>query len=88
MWMYSSVHETNCVHIVYYVIQESKETIANLSTKVENLKLEMATLRQSLPHHIGGEQGVEMVGGANIMFTRLDMERNTRALQGALEKER
>ena len=66
--------------------------IANLSSKVENLKMEMATLRQSLPHHIrGGEvggQGAELVGGANIMFTRLDVERNTRTLQGALEKER
>ena len=72
-------------------MQESKETIADLSSKVENLKLEMATLRQSLPHHVGGGgggQGAEMVGGANIMFTRLDMERNTRTLQGALEKER
>ena len=70
-------------------MQESKERIANLSSKVENLKLEMATLRQSLPQHIeGGGQGVELVGGANIMFTRLDVERNMRTLQGVLEKER
>ena len=54
--------------------------------------MEMATLRQNLPQHItgggGGGQGAELVGGANIMFTRLDAERNTRTLQGALEKER
>ena len=52
--------------------------------------MEMATLRQNLPQHItgGGGQGAELVGGANIMFTRLDAERNTRTLQGVLEKER
>lgn len=63
--------------------------IADLSSKMETLKMEMATLRQTLPQHItGGGQGAELVGGANIMFTRLDAERNTRTLQGALEKER
>ena len=73
-------------------MQESKETIADLSSKMETLKMEVATLRQNLPQHImgggGGAQGAELVGGANIMFTRLDAERNTRTLQGALEKER
>ena len=65
--------------------------IADLSSKMETLKMEMATLRQNLPQHItggGGGQGAELVGGANIMFTRLDAERNTRTLQGVLEKER
>ena len=69
-------------------IQESKEKIANLSSKVENLKIEMAKLRHSLPHRLGGAKGVELEGGANIMFTRLDVERNTKTLQGALERER
>ena len=69
-------------------MQESQETIANLSSKVENLKIEMAKLRQTLPPHMGGGgQGVELEGGASIMFTRLDVERNTKTLQGALEKE-
>ena len=69
-------------------LQESRETIANLSSKVENLKIEMAKLRQTLPPHMGGGvQGVELEGGASIMFTRLDAERNARTLQGALEKE-
>ena len=68
-------------------IQESKETIANLSSKVENLKIEVANLRRTLPHTLGGSEGVELGDGANIMFTRLDVERNTRTLQGALEKE-
>ena len=69
-------------------MQESKETLANLSNKVENLKIEMARLRQSLPQNIGDSPGVELEGRANIMFTRLDAERNTKALQEALEKER
>ena len=68
-------------------MQESKETIANLSSKVETLKVEMAKLRHSLPQHIGVAPGVELEGGANIMFTRLDAERNTKTLRGALEKE-
>ena len=68
-------------------MQESKETIANLSNKVESLKIEMAKLTQSLPQNIGDSPGVEFEGRANIMFTRLDAERNTKALQGALEKE-
>lgn len=69
-------------------MQESKETIANLSSKVENLKMEMVKLRQSLPRHLGrGGEGVGIEGGASIMFTRLDAERNRKTLQGALEKE-
>lgn len=68
-------------------MQESKETIADLSNKVESLKLEMAKLRQSLPQDIRDGPGVELEGRANIMFTRLDAERNTKTLQGALEKE-
>ena len=68
-------------------MQESKETIANLSNKVESLKIEMAKLRQSLPQNIGDSPGVELEGRANIMFTRLDAERNTKTLQGVLEKD-
>lgn len=68
-------------------MQESKETIAKLSSKVESLKIEMAKLRQSLPQNIGDSPGVELEGRASIMFTRLDAERNTRTLQGALEKQ-
>lgn len=72
------------------LLQESEEMIADLSCKVENLKLEMANLKQSLsqPGRGGEGKGVGLMDGACIMFTRLDAERNTRTLQEVLHKER
>lgn len=61
--------------LLLYTLQD---TIAQLSSKVENLKVEVAKLRRS---HGSNKEGI-------IMFTRLDSERNTKALETALEKER
>ena len=58
-----------------------QETIANLSSKVENLKMQMATLRRSLSQHNDDDDGEKR----SIMFTRLDSERNKRTLKAALE---
>ena len=57
-----------------------QETIANLSSKVENLKMQMATLRHSL-----SQQNDDDDEKRSIMFTRLDSERNKRTLKVALE---
>ena len=61
----------------------NQETIANLSSKVETLKSELAALRRSL-----ALTETDGAGESVIMFTRLDSERNTRTLKAALEKER
>ena len=55
-----------------------QDTIAQLSNKLENLQIQVAQLRRAAPS--GGE--------GMIMFTRLDSQRNSKALQDALEKNR
>lgn len=58
-----------------------QDTIAQLSSKVDNLKIEVAQLRKALPSQLDNREGM-------IMFTRLDSERNTKALEVALETKR
>lgn len=55
-----------------------QETIAQLSSKVESLKIK---LQRALPTDTANREGM-------IMFTRLDSERNAKALETALERER
>lgn len=57
-----------------------QETIAHLSSQVESLKIEVARLRNAVSSHMGKTDDA-------ILFTRLDSERNTKALQTALEKD-
>lgn len=61
-------------------LRKSKDTIANLSTKVEGLKAELNNLRQ----HFSQQR---TVNNTTIFFTRLDTERNERALQGAVDSQ-
>ena len=58
-----------------------QETIAQLSSKMETLKIEVSKLRRVLPSDTTNREGM-------IMFTRLDSERNTKALETAMERER
>lgn len=58
-------------------LQGSKDTITNLSLKVESLKAELANLRQCVA------QGTEDSSGV-AFFTQLDVDRNEKALQQAV----
>ena len=59
-----------------------QERIAQLSSQVESLRIEVARLRNAVSSR------VERTDDASIMFTRLDSERNVKALQTALEKDK
>ena len=59
-----------------------QETIANLSSKVETLKMEVASLRHSIVSPLTGEPQEP------AMFTRLDYEHNSHQLQSAVAAER
>ena len=58
-----------------------QDTIAHLSNQLTSLKVELARLRDTVSSRAENKEDV-------IMFTRLDSERNTKALQTALAKER
>ena len=60
-----------------------QETIANLSNKVETLRMEIASLRHSMNTPMANELGEPPLA----MFTRLDYDHNTRELQSALNTE-
>ena len=61
-----------------YEIQKSKDRIASLCNKMENLKTELSTARKNLIES-------ENIGKSKIVFfTRLDSERNKRALEEAM----
>ena len=62
-------------------LKQSQETIANLSVKIESLKMEISTLRRCL-----SEAG-ESEGKGVVFFTRLDVERNEKVLQEAVLKQ-
>lgn len=59
-----------------------QETIANLSNKVETLRMEIASLRHSMATPTTNEPGSTLA-----MFTRLDSDHNTRQLQRAVNSE-
>lgn len=59
-----------------------QETIANLSNKVETLRMEIASLRHSMATPTTNEPGSTLA-----MFTRLDYDHNTRQLQAAVKSE-
>lgn len=59
-----------------------QETIANLSNKVETLRMEIASLRHSMATPTTNDPGSTLA-----MFTRLDYDHNTRQLQTAVKSE-
>ena len=58
-------------------LQKNQDTIANLSAKVDSLKAEIIHLRHFVDHRHEESKGV-------IFFTRLDADRNEKALQDAV----
>ena len=61
-----------------------QETIANLSNKVETLRMEVASLRHNM---VANERGIP-TNGPLSMFTNLDFDHNTQELKSAVESER
>ena len=57
-----------------------QETIAHLLSQVESLRIQLGKLQNAVSSREEKAEGT-------IMFTRLDSERNTKALQSALEKD-
>lgn len=69
------LHQANERHRTEF--QQSQDTIANLSSKIDSLKAEIFTLRRYMSEESKGENsGV-------VFFTRLDSERNEKALEEA-----
>ena len=64
-------------------ISSLQVTIANLSSKVDSLKIEVTSLRRSVAAPDTAAGNINMA-----MFTRLDMDHNTRQLQAAVADER
>ena len=57
-----------------------QDTVAQLSNKLESMKMHMAQLRKAIPSRSDRDN--------MIMFTRLDSQRNANTLKKALEKNR